>query len=87
MMAQLSVLHGLGVAVLLGASRKKMIAQLCNVPDPSDRVPGSLATVLVAAAQGVQLMRVHDVAATKQALCVWAASTAGREPVVDGLRV
>jgi dihydropteroate synthase len=79
MMAQLSILHGLGVPILLGASRKKMIAQLCDVPDPKDRVPGSLATVLVAAAQGVQIMRVHDVAATKQALAVWRASAAGSE--------
>ena len=81
MMANLAILHGLGVPILLGASRKKMIAQLCDVPDPADRVPGSLATVMVAAQQGVQLMRVHDVAATKQALSVWLASTLGREPV------
>ena len=83
MMAHLSVLHGLGVPVLLGASRKKMIEQLCDVPDPKDRVPGSLATVLVAAQQGVQIMRVHDVAQTRQALAVWHASTLGREPVPD----
>jgi dihydropteroate synthase len=79
MMAGLSMLHGLGVPVLLGASRKKMIAQLCDVPDPKDRVPGSLATVLVAANQGVQIMRVHDVAATEQALAVWRASVFGTE--------
>ena len=83
MMASLSILHGLGVPILLGASRKKMIAQLCDVPDPAGRVPGSLATVMVAAQQGVQLMRVHDVAATKQALAVWLASTLGREPVAE----
>ena len=83
MMANLAILHGLGVPILLGASRKKMIAQLCDVPDPADRVPGSLATVMVAAQQGVQLMRVHDVAATKQALSVWLASTLGREPVTE----
>lgn len=83
MMAHLSILHGLGVPILLGASRKKMIGQLCDVPDSADRVPGSLATVLVAAAQGVQLMRVHDVAETKQALAVWMASSLGREPTSD----
>jgi dihydropteroate synthase len=80
MMAHLSILHGLGVPILLGASRKKMISQLSDAPNPKDRVPGSLATVLVAANQGVQLMRVHDVAATKQALDVWHASTCGSEP-------
>ena len=80
MMANLSILHGLGVPILLGASRKKMIGQLYDVPDAKDRVPGSLACALVGAAQGVQIMRVHDVAATKQALAVWRASTLGYEP-------
>jgi dihydropteroate synthase len=80
MMASLSILHGLGVPVLLGASRKKMIGQLCDVPEPTRRVPGSLATVLVAAEQGVQIVRVHDVAETAQALAVWRAATTGREP-------
>lgn len=80
MMANLALLHGLGVPVLLGASRKKMIGQLYDVPKPEDRVPGSLATVMVAAAQGVQFMRVHDVAETAQALAVWRASTLGAEP-------
>jgi dihydropteroate synthase len=85
MMAHLSILHGLGVPVLLGASRKKMIAQLCDVPDPKDRLPGSLATVMVGAAQGMQILRVHDVAETKQALSVWLASTMGREPSAQGV--
>jgi len=79
MMAGLSILHGLGVPVLLGASRKKMIGELCDVPEAKDRVPGSLACALAGAAQGVQLIRVHDVAATKQALSVWLASTYGSE--------
>lgn len=83
MMASLSILHGLGVPVLLGTSRKKMIGQLCDVPDPKDRVPGSLATVLVGAEQGMQIMRVHDVAETAQAIAVWRASTIGREPERD----
>ena len=97
MMASLSILHGLGVPILLGASRKKMIGQLSvlasaeagrpagsqtpgDVPDAKDRLPGSLASALVGAAQGVQIMRVHDVAATKQALEVWRASMMGYEP-------
>lgn len=82
-MAGLSVLHGLGVPILLGTSRKKMIGQLCDVPDPADRMPGSIATVLAAAAQGVQIMRVHDVAQTWQALMVWQASVFGREAAVS----
>jgi dihydropteroate synthase len=72
-MASLSLYHGLGVPVLLGASRKKLIDHISDAPNPADRVPGSIAAALAAAAQGVQLVRVHDVAATRQALSVWRA--------------
>ncbi|MGQ0673906.1 MAG: dihydropteroate synthase [Hyphomicrobium sp.] len=75
----MSLYHGLGVPLLLGASRKKLIGQLCNVEAPKDRVPGSIAAALSSIAQGVQIVRVHDVAATRQAVCVWEAATAGSE--------
>lgn len=78
----LSIYHGLGVPVLLGASRKKLIGQLCNVEDAKARVPGSLAAALVGLAQGVQIVRVHDVAATRQAMMVWQASVLGSEKAV-----
>ncbi|MEQ1717318.1 MAG: dihydropteroate synthase [Hyphomicrobium sp.] len=78
-MAGLSLYHGLGVPILLGASRKKMIAQLNNVEDARARVPGSLAAALCGAAAGCQIIRVHDVKETKQALEVWRASMAGTE--------
>lgn len=78
-MAGLSLYHGLGVPILLGASRKKMIGQLSDVANAKDRVPGSLACVIVGAEAGVQLFRVHDVKETKQALEVWQASKAGNE--------
>lgn len=81
-MQALSLYHGLGIGVLLGASRKKLIGQLCNVEDPGARVPGSLAAALMGVAQGVQIIRVHDVAETKQAVSVWQASMAGSEAVV-----
>ena len=66
----LSLFHGLGCAVLLGASRKSFIGHLTGAP-AGDRLPGSLAAALIGAAQGVQILRVHDVAATRQALAVW----------------
>jgi dihydropteroate synthase len=78
-MASLSLYHALGVPVLLGASRKKLIDHISDVPNPRDRVPGSLAAALAGAAQGVQIIRVHDVAATRQALNVWRASLAGTD--------
>ena len=78
-MAGLPLYHGLGVPLLLGASRKKMIGQLCNVEDAKARVPGSLACAIVGAQAGVQIFRVHDVKETKQALEVWRACQAGTE--------
>lgn len=78
-LAAMSLYHGLGVPVLLGASRKKLIGQLCNVDEPIARVPGSIAAVLSGLSQGVQIVRVHDVAATRQAIAVWQAVTAGAE--------
>jgi dihydropteroate synthase len=65
-----SIFHGLGCAVLLGASRKSFIGTLTGA-DVEDRLPGSLAAALLAAGQGVQVLRVHDVAPTRQALAVW----------------
>jgi dihydropteroate synthase len=75
----MSLYHGLGVPVLLGASRKKLIGQLCNVEDPKKRVPGSIAAALSSVAQGVQILRVHDVADTVQAVRLWQAVMRGTE--------
>lgn len=83
-LSAMSLYHALGVPVLLGASRKKLIGQICNVDDPKERVPGSLAAALSSVAQGVQIVRVHDVAATRQAVSVWQAAIAGREPAHGG---
>ncbi len=82
-MGSLSLYHGLGVPVLLGASRKKLIDHISDVPNPADRVPGSIAAALAGAAQGVQIVRVHDVAQTRQALSVWAAAMAGSDAVLN----
>lgn len=81
-LSMMSLYHGLGVPVLLGASRKKLIGQLCNVEQPVERVPGSIAAALSAIAQGVQIVRVHDVAATRQAVSVWQAAIRGSEAAV-----
>lgn len=71
----LSLFHGLGCAVLLGVSRKGFIGKIGHAPDAKTRAPGSIAVGLAAAAQGVQILRVHDVAETKQALRLWGAVT------------
>jgi dihydropteroate synthase len=67
----LSLLHGLGCPVMLGASRKRMIGALSGEAPVDQRLAGSLALALKAAEQGVQLLRVHDVPETVQALRVW----------------
>lgn len=76
----LSLLHGLGVPLLLGASRKRFIGGLTGVQTASERVPGSVAAALHGATQGAQILRVHDVAATRQALTVWEAISRGAAP-------
>ncbi|HEY0412682.1 MAG TPA: dihydropteroate synthase [Allosphingosinicella sp.] len=70
-MNHLSLLHGLGCAVMLGASRKRTIGALSAEAPPDQRLAGSIALALKGADQGVQLLRVHDVAETVQALRVW----------------
>ncbi|WP_102222927.1 dihydropteroate synthase [Acidimangrovimonas sediminis] len=69
----LSLFHGLGCPVLLGVSRKKFIGTIGRAAEARDRAPGSIALALGAVAQGVQILRVHDVAQTAQALALWQA--------------
>ena len=71
----LSLFHGLGCPILLGASRKRFIGTLAGVEDADERMPGSLAVALAGLAQGVQITRLHDIAATKQAVTLWQAAT------------
>ncbi|NBC31368.1 MAG: dihydropteroate synthase [Alphaproteobacteria bacterium] len=74
---QVGLYHGLGCPVVVGVSRKRFIAALSRDEAPKDRVPGSLAAALAAVEQGVQMVRVHDVAETAQALAVWRAIRLG----------
>ncbi|SLN40061.1 Dihydropteroate synthase [Roseovarius gaetbuli] len=77
LLQNLSLFHGLGCPILLGASRKRFIGDLSQTPIAADRVPGSLAVALGGVAQGVQMLRVHDVAETRAALQLWQAATFG----------
>lgn len=67
----LALYHGLGCPLLLGASRKRFIGALAGEVPADQRLPGSLAIALKAAEQGAQLIRVHDVPETVQALKIW----------------
>lgn len=73
----LSLFHALGCPILLGVSRKGFIGRIGGAEAPRDRMPGSVAVALAGVAQGAQLLRVHDVGATRQALALWMASTTG----------
>ena len=65
--------HALGCPVLLGVSRKSFIGKLDEAPAAKDRVAGSLAAMVAGLEAGVQVFRVHDVAATRQAIAIWRA--------------
>lgn len=67
----LSLFHGLGVPLLLGASRKRIVGALSNEAAADKRLGGSIALALKAAEQGAQIIRVHDVFESVQALRVW----------------
>jgi dihydropteroate synthase len=67
----LALFHGLGCPILLGASRKRFIGALSNEAPVDARLGGSLAVAMKAAEQGAQIIRVHDVPETVQALRVW----------------
>jgi dihydropteroate synthase len=58
---------------MLGVSRKSTIARLSQGEPPEARLPGSLAAALAGLQQGVQILRVHDAAETRQAVAVWRA--------------
>jgi len=71
LMNGLALLHGLGCPVVIGASRKRTIGALANEAPANQRLAGSLAFALKAVDQGAQIVRVHDVPETVQALKVW----------------
>jgi dihydropteroate synthase len=73
LLAGIGALHTLGCGVMVGVSRKSTIARLSRGEPPEARLPGSLAAALFAVQQGVQILRVHDVAETRQATAVWRA--------------
>jgi dihydropteroate synthase len=60
-----------GLPLLVGISRKATIGALTGRSEPADRVAGSVAAALWAATRGAHIVRVHDVAATRDALTVW----------------
>jgi dihydropteroate synthase len=73
LLQRLAELGALGLPILAGMSRKRFIGRYGGEDKPLRRGPGSLAAALFAHAQGVAILRVHDVAETRQALRLWQA--------------
>jgi dihydropteroate synthase len=71
LMNGLALLHSLGCPIVVGASRKRTIGALSNEAPADRRLGGSIAFALKAVEQGAQILRVHDVSETVQALRVW----------------
>ena len=67
----LTIFHAVGCPILFGASRKRMIGALSNEAGVHERIGGSVFLAMKALEQGVQMVRVHDVPETVQAIRVW----------------
>lgn len=81
LLAHLRELRALGFPTMLGASRKSTLGKLTGRSRPQDRVSASVATSTLAAAAGIDIVRVHDLAAHRDALCVADAVQRGWRPV------
>ncbi len=67
LLARLSEFHHFGLPLMVGMSRKSMIGQLLHVK-PDQRIIGSVACAVIAAMHGAQIIRVHDVKETVEAM-------------------
>jgi dihydropteroate synthase len=71
LISNLGIFHGLGCALGIGLSRKSFIQAIVGEVPPEERLGGSLASMINAIDQGANLLRVHDVKETVQAVSVW----------------
>jgi dihydropteroate synthase len=78
LLRRLGEIASLGFEVVIGTSRKSFLGRLTGRDDPHDRVAATLATTVLALERGATVFRVHDVAATADALKV-AAATLNRD--------
>src|SRR5688500_8662900 len=80
LLRRLDELVALGRPVVVGTSRKSFLGKITGREGVKERVPGTLATNVLALACGASVFRVHDVAESRDALLVAAATLAGRWP-------
>lgn len=67
------IMQGSGRPLLVGLSRKSVLGRITTRDDPADRIAASVASALVAVQNGARILRVHDVAATRDVVRVWQA--------------
>ena len=70
LLRRLDEFSSLNLPILVGISRKSMIGKLLNDRPVQDRLYGSIAAAVIAAMQGANIIRVHDVKATRDALTI-----------------
>ncbi len=73
----ISLFHGLGCPILLGASRKSTLGRVGGVEAAHERGPASAAIGLFALGQGIQMLRVHDTEVHRQMIALWRAARDG----------
>lgn len=71
LLQSITLFHGLGAPLLTGTSRKRSLQRIANAKSPQEQAAANVAAVLDAVSQGVQIVRVHEVEETRQALAVW----------------
>lgn len=71
LLGNLNKFRALGHPILVGLSRKAMLGAITNKEDPLDRLGSSIASVIFAVTQGAEIVRVHDVNETKDAILAW----------------
>lgn len=79
LLRNLAAFQDLGCPLLVGASRKRFIGTITETPIAADRAPGSVAVALWSAHAGADILRVHDVVETAQALAMWQAISPSRQ--------
>ena len=72
-LSRLETYCAIGSGVMVGVSRKSFIGRLSRDEPPKARLAGSLAAGLAALAKGASILRVHDIAETRQAVAIWQA--------------
>lgn len=77
LLSQLREFREIGCPILVGLSRKSMLGLITEKPDPTDRLGSSIAAAIFAVSQGADIVRVHDVNETRDALAAWQVFSSG----------